>query len=341
MVRWLADTVGYPKGAEGDLTSGGSIAALSAVVVAREEHGVRTDNISRHVVYCTSQIHHTFRKALFIAGVGDCVVRDVAMDDGLRMSVEDLAKKIAEDSANGLKPWIIAASAGSTDVGAVDPLEALADIAAESGCWFHVDAAYGGAFMLCEEGRDRLRGIERSDSLILDPHKGFFLPAGIGAVLVRNGEAMYKAYRARGVYMQDMDGHTDRSPCDLSPELTRPFRALRFWLPMKVYGVAPFAAALQEKLLLADYCYDKLGEVEGLELGPKPDLSVVSFRLPGGRDPNLRLLDAITEDGRMFINSTTIDEKYTLRLAILGYHTHRRHVDLAIEVIREMMAKTK
>lgn len=343
LLRWLATVVGYPDTAEGDLTSGGSIAAVSAVVTAREAFAIKSRVVSEHVVYLTSQTHHTLRKALHITGLGDCSVREIQVDDGYRMQPAALREAIKADRAQGLTPWFIAASAGTTDVGAVDPLDAIADIAQQEALWFHVDAAYGGAFALCDEGRRRLKGIERSDSLILDPHKGFFLPCGVGAVLVRDGNKLRDAYHARGTYMQDMQHDTERSPCDYSPELTRPFRALRFWLPFKILGTAPFAAALEEKILLAKYFHEQLAGIPGIVAGPPPDLSIVTFcyrpETGSADDFNRRLVDAIREDGRVFLTSTTLDGRYTIRLAVLGYNTHLDAVDTALLVIQEKIAE--
>ena len=202
MLRWLANVVGYPDTAEGDLTSGGSMAALSAVVAAREANNIKSGNIPSAVVYLTTHTHHTFRKALHVGGLGECVIREIPLDEKMRMDCDRLQETIRQDQKAGLFPWLIGASAGTTDTGAVDPLDRIADIAAESNIWMHVDAAYGGAFALCDEGRKRLKGIERSDSMILDPHKGFFLPCGIGVLLVRNGQQLYDAFHARGTYMQ-------------------------------------------------------------------------------------------------------------------------------------------
>ncbi|MCP4302721.1 MAG: aminotransferase class V-fold PLP-dependent enzyme [Gammaproteobacteria bacterium] len=342
MLSWLAGVIGYPESAEGDLTSGGSMATLSAVVAAREACGVRSSQVTSSVVYMTAHTHHTFRKALHVAGVGECTVREIPCDTGLRMDVRALSETIRKDRDAGMKPWLIAASAGTTDAGAVDPLDAIADLARECDVWMHVDAAYGGAFALCAEGARRLSGLERSDSLVLDPHKGFFLPCGIGVVLVRDGQKLYDAYHARGKYMQDVAGDTERSPCDYSAELTRPFRALRFWLPFKVHGSAAFAAALEEKLLLAQYFYDEVATIPGIEVGPQPDLSIVTFRLrPDVGDANeasKALVEAIREDGRVFLTSTTIEGRFILRMAILTYSTHLEDVALALQAIRECSA---
>jgi glutamate/tyrosine decarboxylase-like PLP-dependent enzyme len=341
LLKWLASVVGYPETAEGDLTSGGSMATLSAVIAAREAANLKSADFSSAVVYATPHTHHTFRKALRVAGLKECVVREVALDQGLRIDPADLRRHIETDRDSGLTPWLVAASAGTTDSGSVDRLEEIADIAQEFDVWMHVDAAYGGAFAVCEEGRRRLHGIERSDSLVLDPHKGLFIPCGLGVVLVREGEKLYDAYHARGTYMQDVAADTERSPCDYSAELTRPSRALRLWLPLKLHGTGAFAAALEEKLLLARYFYDEVQKIKGVEVGPEPDLSVVTFRFvpeKGDADEfNKSLVEAIAADGRVFLASTTIDGKFVIRMAILTYHSHLEDVDLALQVIRELI----
>ena len=284
VIAWLADIMGYPDCAAGDLTSGGSIAALSAVVTARHASGLAARDVDSSVVYLTRHTHHCLQKALSIAGLGECVFRYVDCDSHYRMSANALEAAIASDRRQSLRPWLILGSAGTTDTGSVDPLDALADIAERERLWFHVDAAYGGAFMLCDEGRARLTGIERSDSLMFDPHKGFFLPFGSGVVLVRDGDKLKAAFRARGAYMRDLDsghGASVRSACDYSPELTRPFRGLRLWLPFQVHGIAPFRAAVEEKLVLARYLHRRLGEIRGIDVGPEP--RPVSRRVPGCR----------------------------------------------------------
>ncbi len=186
LIRWVADLVGYPASAGGNIASGGSIANLVAIATARDAHGVSGARVSSAVVYLTTQAHHCIEKALRLAGLGDVQVRHVALDDRFRMQADALAQAIADDRARGLRPWMVIASAGTTDTGAVDPLDAIATIAQRERCWFHVDAAYGGFFLLTEAGRRLMRGIERSDSAVLDPHKTLFLPYGTGIVVVRD-----------------------------------------------------------------------------------------------------------------------------------------------------------
>jgi aromatic-L-amino-acid/L-tryptophan decarboxylase len=340
LVNWLAGLVGYPGGtAGGDLTSGGSIANLSAIVAAREAHDLRAADVPRHVVYLSEQSHHSARKALRLAGLAECVHRVIDVDERRRMDADALAKRIESDRRDGLVPWLLIATAGSTDTGAVDPLAAIADIAAAEGLWLHVDAAYGGAFLLCGEGRRILAGIERSDSTIIDPHKGLFLPFGSGAVLVRDRERLAAANRYHADYMQDaFREDVELSPADLSPELTRPFRGLRLWLPLKLFGLAPFRAALEEKLLLARYFHGRLAELPDWEVGPAPDLSVVTYRyLPPRGDVNefnRRLVAAVQNEGKCFISSTQLNGRFTLRLAVLHFRTHLADVEMVLEQLQ-------
>ena len=242
LIRWIADLVGYPAGAAGNIASGGSIANLTAITTARDAHGLRGADFATAVVYLTSQAHHSIEKALRIAGLGEARIRTVAMDDGYRMRPDALEQAIAADRAQRLRPWLVAAAAGTTDTGAVDPLEAIGTIARRERCWFHVDAAYGGFFLLTEQGKTALRGIEQSDSVVLDPHKGLFLPYGSGIVVVRDGAALVASHDLSGSYMQDaLREPSEISPADVSPELSKHFRGLRMWLPLILLGTAPFS----------------------------------------------------------------------------------------------------
>jgi len=345
LIRWVADLAGYPPTAAGNIASGGSIANLIAITTARDAHGLTGADYPRAVVYLSDQAHHSIQKALRVAGLAEAQIRSVAVDDRYRMRVDALEQSIAADRAAGLKPWLIAAAAGATDTGAVDPLDEIASVAAKESCWFHVDAAYGGFFLLTDHGRELLRGIERSDSAILDPHKGLFLPWGSGMVIVRDAKLLEASNNYSGNYMQDAVREAGvLSPADLSPELTKHFRGLRMWLPLMLAGLKPFRAALEEKLLLARYFYDEVREL-GFETGPPPDLSIVTFRWnPAGADPahvdeiNRRIGDELRKDGRIFMSTTVLDGKFTIRMAALGFRTHRRDIDLALRLLRERVA---
>ena len=345
VLGWLTSVLGYPDTAVGNITSGGSMANLSAVVVAREAAGLKAKDFDRAVVYLTEQAHHCVTKGLRVAGLGECVLRRVPVDDRFRMIPAGLEAAMAEDARAKRIPWLVVGTAGTTDTGAVDPLGEIAEISERHGTWFHCDAAYGGPFVLCGEGKKILRGIERSDSVALDPHKGLFVPFGMGVILVKNAEAMRAAYSFTANYIPSAQHRLrEPSPMELSPELSRPFRALRLWLPLQVLGTAPFEAALEEKLLLARYAHARLRELEGIEVGPEPDLSVVVFRaIPARGDGdayNLMLERLIQEDGRISLSSTTLNGSRYLRLAVLSPRTHRDDIDLAIEVIGEKLRAT-
>ncbi len=344
VLGWMAELIGYPAGHAGNLASGGSVASLIAVVTAREAAGLRSRDYERAVVYSTSHAHHCLSKALRVAGMGEAVHREVPLDERFRLRPDALTALVREDRERGLKPWLVIGSAGTTDVGAIDPLPAIARIAKTEGLWFHVDAAYGGFFAMVESVRSRLAGMELSDSIVLDPHKALFLPYGTGAVLVRDGDHLSNAHTYDAHYMQDAasDERELRAPAALSPELTKHFRGLRVWLPLMLHGVEPFAACLEEKLELARYFRTRM-EAFGFEVGPEPELSVVTYRwVPERGDANAfnrALIEATHVDGRVFLSSTTIDGVFVLRFAALAFRTHLEHADLAIAILRDCVAE--
>ena len=338
--QWLASVIGYPETAAGTLTSGGSIANLAAVVAAREAR----DPDGGGAVYLTRFAHYCVDKALHIAGRGRAPRRVIATDENYRMSLAALEEALERDKASGIRPWLVVASAGTVDTGAVDPLPEIAELCRRHGAWFHVDGAYGGLFALCPQGRAVLKGIELADSVALDPHKTLFLPYGTGAVLVRDGRHLMEAFSASAEYIRPLgESEVGPSPADLSPELTRHFRALRLWLPLQLAGVSAFRAAQEEKLALARYLHARLQEMDGWDAGPAPELSVVAFRyLPKHGDAdgfNERLLRHLLDEGRVMLSGTRIDGRYTLRCAILCFRTHIEHVDEVIAALERGVAR--
>jgi len=321
MVRWLCSLVGYPDGAHGNLTSGGSIANLTATQAARDAAGIDSTNVRKSVVYATAHVHHCIDKALHTTGLGEAVRRVVPMDSRYRMDPAALGKLLAGDRDSGLKPFLVIATAGTTDTGAVDPLDAVADHCEAHRAWFHVDAAYGGFFLLVDELRGLFKGIERSDSLVMDPHKGMFLPFGSGAVLLREGGKLTASYVHDAPYMQDALGFDEISPADAGPELSRHFRGLRMWLPLHIHGVAPFRANLEEKMLLCRHFVDGVRAL-GFETGPDPELSIGLFRYPHAAAGafNRKLLEALQDDGRC---------------AVLNFRSHLAEIGLALDVVRK------
>ena len=344
LINWVANEFGYPETAAGNLASGGSIANLTAIVTAREKFDINSENIKNHVIYMTDHIHHSIDKAIRIAGLKECPIRVIEKDKYFRMNPKRLYKCIQDDLKLGLIPFLVIASAGTTDTGSIDPLEEIGLIANKQKCWYHIDGAYGGFFILTEEGRQKLKGFELSDSFVVDPHKGLFLPYGLGIVIVKNKQDLYHAHYYQAHYMQDAYmKDVPLSPADLSPELTKHFRGLRMWLPLHYYGLKTFRASLQEKLELSRYFYHKIDSYPEFEVGPYPDLSVTIFRLiRKNKDLNLLnklFIKAIHEDGRVFISSTEINGDVWIRLAVLAFRTHKNTIDKSIEMLIDCSKK--
>lgn len=346
LIAWMSRLMGYPKESVGNLTSGGSIANLIAIVTAREAHQIKARDIETSVIYLSEQVHHSIHKAIKIAGLTESKVRYIPLDKQLKLSVSALEQQIQEDVKQGLKPFFVNATVGTTNSGAIDPLESIANVAQTYGLWLHVDACYGGFFKLLPELAPKFNSIERADSITLDPHKTLFLPFGTGAVLIKNTTQALNAYRHAADYMQDtVNANEEISPSDVSPELTKHFRGLRLWLPLKLFGLSPFKAALQEKLLLAQYFYHELQTRRNFELGPEPELSIVMFRYTDGTEDsdrfNKRLISSIQKDGRVFLSSTSIDGTFWIRAAIVIYRTHLEQIHLLLNIIDEKVDELK
>ncbi len=342
MLRWMCTMVGYPSDALGNLTSGGSLATLSAVTTARDTRGIRARDIERTVIYMTRQLHHCVEKALRIAGLEEGILRYIPMDPRFKMKPALLKKQIKADQKAGLLPFMVFASAGTTDTGAIDPLEEIGIIARENGVWYHIDAAYGGFFMLSDLLKPAFKGTELSDSMAIDPHKGLFLSYGIGAILIRDTKSLYDTHQQTAGYMQDaFSRDDDPSPADLSPELTKHFRGLRMWLSLQLMGIAPFRAALEEKVLLCNFFYREIQQM-GFHVGPPPELSICIFRyVPASGEANAfneQLIEAFKKDGRVFLSSTTLDGVFWIRFACLSFRTHLQQVQLTLQLVRSFIA---
>ena len=345
VVRWLGEIVGYPAGSLGILTSGGSLANFTAVVTARRER--LPEDFLAGVVYASDQAHHSVQKAAVLAGFPTRSVRAIGTGADFRMDVDALRAAVSEDRAAGRKPFLVVGNAGTTNTGAVDDLGALAVLCADEGLWLHVDAAYGGFFVLTERGRRALRGLERADSVTLDPHKGLFLPYGTGALVVRDGATLRRAHSHPAHYLpplQQADDLLDFN--EISPELSRPFRGLRVWLPVKLYGIDAFRRALDEKLDLARWAAEEVARVPGVEMVAPPQLSLFAFRLvrdglsgPATDDLNRRFLDAVNARGRVFLTGTTTGGRFLVRLCVLSFRTHRDRMEMALDDIRAAAAE--
>ncbi len=342
LIKWMNRLMGFPESAVGNLTSGGSISNLIAVVTARDASKVKAADFHRCVIYLSEQAHHSIQKAIRIAGLQEAIIRYVPLDDGLRISTTHLEESITKDKANQLIPLFINASLGTTNTGAVDPVNQIADVAEKHKVWLHVDAAYGGFFKLVDCMEKQFEGIERADSITLDPHKTLFLPFGTGAVLIRDSKSVYQSHHYLADYMQDtLSEQEEISPADVSPELTKHFRGLRMWLPLKLFGVKPFKAALEEKLKLCRYFYEEIKSIPSVEVGPFPELSVAMFRyVPTSGDANefnQQLIKDIQDDGTVFLSSTTINGQFWIRVAVVLFRTHLAHIDYLLDTLKKKL----
>ncbi|KXK37492.1 MAG: aminotransferase class V-fold PLP-dependent enzyme [Saprospiraceae bacterium] len=339
VIHWLKDLFNFPASATGNLTSGGSVSTLIAFTAARDRYGIKNGRVQGSVIYMSEQVHHSTQKALRIIGLEDAIIRYVPLDEHHRMKTSALEEMIQKDISLRLYPFMVVATAGTTDTGAVDPLDAIADIAHSYNLWFHVDGAYGGFFIMTSKSH-LFKGIEKADSLIVDPHKSLFLPYGLGAVLIKDYEAVLHSNQYAASYMQDaMSDDLLKNPSNVSPELTKHFRGLRMWLPLQLYGQAPFIACLEEKLLLTTYFRNRLLEI-GFNVGPEPDLSVSYFWYPFEADSdtkNKQLMDAIHSDGDIFLSSSIIDHRFVIRMAILAFRTKRHTIDRAVCMIERSL----
>lgn len=337
VLDWFAELMGYPQTSRGIMTTGGSLANFSAVVAARKH--ILGDDIAKGTLYCSDQTHHSVMKAAMLAGIPERNIRLLPVDENFRAIPQQFEAAVKKDREIGLNPFLLVGNAGTTNTGAVDLLRELADIGKKYSLWYHIDSAYGGFFNLCEEGKRKLRGIELSDSMVLDPHKGLFTPYGCGSLLVKDGELLRHAHVLTADYMQDQftpEGEINFT--EHSPELSRSFRGLQVWLPLKLFGLQAFRENLAEKLRLTQWMYHRFLAEPGFECLSVPDLSVITFRFRPQRGDvetfNRRLLEHIVKSGKLFLSSTLLRGQFVIRVCILSFRTHQAEVEEAFEIIR-------
>lgn len=342
-LEWVREWMQFPEAARGLYTTGGSMAMFNAIACARER--LLGTDIRSGVLYVSSQTHHSVTKAAKLAGIASDRVRHIEADEQFRMRVDLLEAAIAADRAAGLKPFMVFSTAGTTSTGAVDPMEAIADVAAREGLWHHVDGAYGGFFHMVPELRPLLSGLKRADSITLDPHKGLFLPYGTGALLVRDGEALRALHSASSDYLPDMQGEF-YDPAQYGPNLSRDYPGLRVWLTLKFYGTARYRAALKEKYELAQWAAEQVAAIPGVVMDAPPQLSLFAFHLEG---PGLETLEAqnqatrelmqrVTARGRVMVTGTQIGSRFYGRVCVLSFRTRRHEMETCVQHLKEEAA---
>jgi aromatic-L-amino-acid decarboxylase len=320
-IDWLRQLCGFEVGCSGLFVSGGTIANLTALTVAR--HVMLYDRLEGAVVYFSDQAHSSLEKALHVLGFLPGQVRRIPCDDQFRLPVGALSAAIAQDRGAEKRPFCVIASAGTTNTGAVDPLPELRALCDAEHLWLHVDGAYGAAAVLSEEGRRLLDGLHLADSLSLDPHKWLYQPFETGCVLVRQGSHLRSTFRLLPDYLQDVHRHGEEvNYTDLGIQLTRSFRALKLWLSFKVFGIAAFRESISRGFRMAELAEETLRKMPDWEISSPARMAVVCFRYKPGDDAlHARLVEAMLLDGYALCTSTTLRGRTVLRMCTINPRT--------------------
>ena len=341
---WLREWMHFPTTTRGLFTTGGSMAIFNAIACAREKllgHDIRSGTL-----YVSSQTHHCVLKAAKLAGIAHDRVRVVGVDREFRLRTDELERAIAADRRAGLQPFMVFSTAGTTNTGAVDPINAIADLAAREHLWHHVDGAYGGFFHMVPELRPLLSGLPRADSLTLDPHKGMFMPYGTGALLVRDGDALRALHSSTAGYLP---GNQDEfyDPAQYGPDLSRGFPGLRIWLTLKFFGAARYRAAIAEKRELAVWAAARVAQIPGMVIDALPQLSLFAFHLESPAIDTLEaqniatraLMDRVTRRGRVMLSGAMTGTRFVGRVCVLSFRTRRAEMETCVEQLAEETGK--
>jgi glutamate/tyrosine decarboxylase-like PLP-dependent enzyme len=352
VMRWLAELVGYSRDAGGLFVSGGSAANFVALAAMREAKlpGSRTAGLIglgvRPVVYVTPETHSCIRRAVDLLGFGSDALRLLPPDDGLRMDAAVLAAAVTEDRAAGRHPLCVVATVGTVNAGAIDPLPAIRDVARREDLWFHVDGAYGAVGAALPELADRYAGLADADSLTIDPHKWLYVPYEAGAVLMRDRNALTRAFATKADYLEVEDTDYFNGPLwfhQQGPQLSRAFRALKVWCVMRELGVAGYRDLWRRDLAVAAELRRVAAAHPRLELVGPSDLSIVCFRyVPRRGDAdvlNRKLVNRLQQDGRVFVSGTLVRGTYALRAAVLNFRSTPADARLTADVVAELGEK--
>ncbi len=317
--NWLKQVIGLPESAISLLTADSLMANIQAFYLARKAKAITSENLSISVIYSTEMLHESMLEALKLSGLQDCKLQTIPCDERYRMDGVALAQQIEADKKNGLHPFLIIASAGTYKNGAIDPMNIIAMIAKKHNIWTHIDATYGGFFMILDDEKTKFKGFDKVNSITLDPHKGLFLPNGFGALLINNESNLLKVEKT-----------------DFPPDIC----GLKLWLPLQLFGLKLFRAALEEKLLLTKYFQ---GEVQklGFEVLPDPELTINVFRktaltIVETNEKNLELVAQINADGRVLVSTITLNHETWIRAIFMSYRTHQDHVDILLSLLKNI-----
>lgn len=342
-LEWLREWMQFPATARGLFTTGGSMAMFNAIACAREK--LLGNDIRSGTLYVSSQAHHCIVKAAKLAGIAHDRVRIIEVDADFRLRVDALERAVAADRKAGLNPFMVFSTAGTTNTGAVDPIDAIADFAAREGLWHHVDGAYGGFFHMVPALRPLLAGLPRADSLTLDPHKGLFMPYGTGALLVRDGEALRALHSSSAGYLPDNQNEF-YDPAQYGPDLSRGFPGLRIWLTLKYFGAARYRAALAEKRELAVWAAERIAHIPGIVMDAMPQLSLFAFHLESPALDSLdaqnavtrALMDRVTRRGQVMMTGAMAGPRFLGRVCVLSFRTRRAEMETCVRQVGEESA---
>jgi aromatic-L-amino-acid decarboxylase len=323
-LEWVKELIGLQNHADGAFTSGGSVANMVGLAVGRDAK--LGNDMTGAVIYCTDQTHSCVARGLRILGFGPDQLHPIPVDSEHSMDLEELSAAIHADKAAGLRPFCIVANAGTTNTGSVDDLNAIADLAGEHDLWVHVDGAYGGAGALSEEGKRLLAGMERADSVVIDPHKWLFQPYEAGICFVREPGLMGHAFASNPEYLQDVaEGDDEVNFSERGIQLSRGLRAFKLWLSLKVFGAKAFRAAVERGVQIARDAETMLRENGHFEIVTPAKLAVVTFRLTrDGLDDKATdrmqraVVDDLLDDGFAFVTSTELNGRTCLRFCTIN-----------------------
>jgi aromatic-L-amino-acid/L-tryptophan decarboxylase len=326
-IDWLRQLCSLPETAGGLCVSGGSVATLTALTAAR--HIKLADNIHNAIVYCSDQTHSSIDRALKVLGFPSDQLHKLPSDEQFRLPVAELQHAVAADRAAGKVPFCVIANAGTTNTGAMDSLPAIADLCRAEDVWLHIDAAYGGAALLSKKGRSLLQGLDRADSLVLDPHKWLFQPYEIGCVLLRQGRWLRETFSVLPDYLKDVAGREEEVNFrDYGIQLTRSCRALKLWMSLKVFGLAAFRQAVTRGIELAEFAEEQLRQSPCWEILTPAQFGIITFRYicddqskSDMNTLNQQIIDAMLQDGFAFLTSTTLKGQTALRLCTINPRT--------------------
>lgn len=342
VVQWVREWFGFPESASGLFVTGTSMANLIGVLVARTAvsgASVRQNGVAagqRLSAYTSASAHVSIARAMDIAGIGSGALRMIPVNDRHQMDVDALERAIAADRQAGLTPFFVAGTAGTVDVGAVDPLATIAQVAQREKIWFHVDGAYGALGMLAKDIAPRLQGIERADSIAFDFHKWGQVPYDAGFILVRDGALHHSTFASPAAYLKrETRGMAAGSPwpCDFGPDLSRGFRALKTWFTITVYGTEKLGRVISNTCALAQHMKRRIEAAPMLELLAPVALNIVCFRYRSedANRVNADIVVALQESGIVAPSTTTIGGQLAIRAAIVNHRTNAGDVDALID----------